>query len=57
MSKNLILLTAGILFGWIIISIFTKNFDGDFLLILLLGVIIGYGVGYKEKKNSTFYCL
>ncbi|WP_157129912.1 tRNA U-34 5-methylaminomethyl-2-thiouridine biosynthesis protein [Sporosarcina ureae] len=51
MSKNLILLTAGILFGWIIISIFTKNFDGDFLLILLLGVIMGYGVGYKEKKE------
>ncbi|PIC96821.1 tRNA U-34 5-methylaminomethyl-2-thiouridine biosynthesis protein [Sporosarcina sp. P26b] len=51
MSKNLILLTAGILFGWIIISIFTKNVDGDFLLTLLLGVIMGYGVGYKEKKE------
>ena len=51
MSKNLLWLIAGILFGWIIIIIFTKNVDGDFLLTLLLGVILGYGVGHKEKKE------
>ncbi|PIC79439.1 tRNA U-34 5-methylaminomethyl-2-thiouridine biosynthesis protein [Sporosarcina sp. P18a] len=51
MSKNIMLLISGILFGWSVISIITKNFDGDFLLILLLGVSIGYGVGKKEQKD------
>ncbi|WP_338657424.1 hypothetical protein V6B14_23380 (plasmid) [Sporosarcina psychrophila] len=51
MSKNIMLLIAGILFAWLVFSIITKNFDGDFLLILLLGVFIGYGVGKKEQKD------
>ncbi|PIC71211.1 tRNA U-34 5-methylaminomethyl-2-thiouridine biosynthesis protein [Sporosarcina sp. P16b] len=51
MSKSIMLLIAGILFAWLVISIITKNFDGDFLLILLLGVSIGYGVGKKEQKD------
>ncbi|WP_186668036.1 hypothetical protein [Sporosarcina sp. BP05] len=51
MSKNIMLLIAGILFAWLVISIITKKFDGDFLLILLLGVFIGYGVGKKEQKG------
>lgn len=50
MSKNIILLIAGILFAWLVISMITKNFDGDLLLIILLGVFIGYGVGKKEQK-------
>ncbi|WP_158232396.1 MULTISPECIES: hypothetical protein [unclassified Sporosarcina] len=49
MSKNIMLLIAGILFGWLVISIIKKNFDGDFLLILLWGVFMGYGVGKKEQ--------
>lgn len=51
MSKSLMLLIAGILFGWSVISIITKIFDGDFLLIILLGVFMGYGVGKKEQKD------
>ncbi|MDW0111161.1 hypothetical protein [Sporosarcina aquimarina] len=51
MSKNIIWLVAGILVAWFVISILTKNFDGDFLLVLLLGVFIGYGVGKKENNE------
>ncbi|WOV83657.1 tRNA U-34 5-methylaminomethyl-2-thiouridine biosynthesis protein [Sporosarcina jeotgali] len=51
MSKNIIWLVAGILVAWFMISIFTKNYDGDFLLILLLGVFLGYGVGKTERKE------
>lgn len=51
MSKNIVWLVAGILFAWVVISFITKNYDGDFLLIILIGVFMGYGVGKKEKKE------
>lgn len=49
MSKSIIGLIAGILFAWVVISIITKSFDGDFLLVLLVGVFVGYSVGKKER--------
>ncbi|GKV70118.1 hypothetical protein NCCP2716_26160 [Sporosarcina sp. NCCP-2716] len=51
MTKNLLLLLAGILFAWFGISFFTKNFDGNHLMTLLIGVFLGYIVK-KEEKNA-----
>ncbi|MDV6379279.1 tRNA U-34 5-methylaminomethyl-2-thiouridine biosynthesis protein [Sporosarcina sp. GW1-11] len=51
MSKSIIGLIAGILSAWLVISIITKSFDSDSLLILLLGVFMGYGIGKKEQKD------
>ncbi|WP_252504026.1 hypothetical protein [Sporosarcina sp. Marseille-Q4943] len=50
MSKTMISLIAGILFAWLVISFITKNFDGNFLFALLIGVFLGYGVKKKEGK-------
>lgn len=51
MSKSIIGLIAGILFGWLVISIITKSFEGDSLLTLLFGVFMGYGIGKKVQKD------
>lgn len=48
MYKGIIWLIAGIIFAWLVLGIITKSLDGDFLLILLLGVFMGYGVGKKR---------
>ncbi|MFS0688801.1 hypothetical protein AB1K89_06125 [Sporosarcina sp. 179-K 8C2 HS] len=50
MSKTLLILIAGILSAWLVIGFFTKNYDGDFLIILLFGVLVGYGVRKREEK-------
>lgn len=51
MSKYLVMLIAGILVAWVVIGLFTKNFDGNFLIIFLLGVFLGYGIKKKEAKE------
>lgn len=51
MSKTMITLIAGILVAWLVINLFTKNFDGNFLITLLIGVFVGYGVRKKETKE------
>jgi len=51
LTKNLLLLLAGILFAWFGISFFTKSFDGNYLMTLLIGVFLGYIVK-KEEKNA-----
>ncbi|MEK4715898.1 hypothetical protein [Sporosarcina sp. FSL K6-5500] len=51
MSKTMITLIAGILVAWLVISLFAKNFDGNFLITLLIGVFVGYGVRKKETKE------
>ena len=51
MSKTMISLLAGILVAWVAISLITKNFDGNFLITLLLGVFLGYGVKKKETEE------
>ncbi|MFC5603181.1 hypothetical protein [Sporosarcina koreensis] len=48
MSKTMILLLAGILVGWVAVSLLTKDFVGTFLIAILFGVLLGYGVKKKE---------
>ena len=49
MSKNVVLAIAGVLFGWLIIRLFTKEFSSDYLITLLLGFMLGYIVKKQEK--------
>lgn len=51
MSRNFILLLAGILVAWAATSLITKNFDGTFLIPFLLGVFLGYRVKKKETED------
>lgn len=50
MSKNLVLVKAGRIFVWLVISIFTKHFDTEYLIVALLGFQIGYLVKKKDKE-------
>lgn len=51
MSRAMISLIAGILTAWLAISMFTKDFDGNYLFTLLIGVFLGYEVKKKEKTE------
>jgi hypothetical protein len=52
MSKTMISLIAGILVAWLAISLFTKEFDGNYLFTLLIGVLLGYEAKKMEKKKE-----
>ncbi len=47
----MISLIAGILVAWLVLSFFTKNFDGNYLFTLLIGVLLGYGAKKKEDNK------
>lgn len=51
MSKAMISLLAGILFAWLVISFFLKDFDWNYLFTLLIGVLLGYEVKKKETEK------
>ena len=51
MSKTMLSLLAGILVAWLALGLITKNFNGEYLLTLLFGVFIGYGVKKKELEE------
>lgn len=51
MSKDVVLAIAGMLFGWLVISLFTKNFSADYLITLLLGFALGYFVKRDKKVD------
>lgn len=52
MSKSLLLLLAGTVSAWLIMGWITKNFNEDFLFVLLFGVFVGYGVGRQEVDKE-----
>ena len=52
MSKAMLLLLAGIISAWLVMSFITKEFNEEFLLILLFGVFLGYGVGRREVDKE-----
>ena len=51
MSKTMFSLLAGILVAWLAIALFTKDFDGNYLFTLLIGVLLGYGAKKKEIEE------
>lgn len=51
MSKNVILAIAGMIVGWLIISLFTKGFDMQYIIGALFGFLLGYIVKKEEKKD------
>lgn len=51
MTKNGFWGIAGIIFGWLIVRLFTKSFDFDYLLFLLFGFLIGYLVKKSERAG------
>lgn len=51
MSKNLLMLLAGIVVGWLVLGIVTDHMDSEFLIAIVMGVLLGYGVKKKEVQE------
>ena len=51
MSKSVVLAIAGIFFGWLIVRLFTKDFDAQYLIFTLFGFLVGYLVKKDEKEE------
>ena len=44
---------VGSVFGWLVLSLITKNFDSESLILILVGVLLGYQIGKKEKATTN----
>lgn len=51
--KNLLLAISGAVVAWLVFSIITKEFEVDGLIFLILGTVLGFEVGKKEKATSN----
>ena len=57
--KNLLLVILGAVVAWLVLSFITKDFeiievfDIDTLIILIIGIVLGYSIGKKEKATSN----
>ncbi|WP_176140605.1 hypothetical protein [Halobacillus salinus] len=47
--RDLLVVVAGVLTVWIAYGLIFDDFDDRFLISMVLGIIVGYGVGKKQK--------
>jgi hypothetical protein len=48
---GLLLALLGALVGWLLWGGFTKNFEADSITILVIGILLGYNIGKKERSS------
>lgn len=52
--KSLSLAILGAITAWILLGVFTKDFETSSLIVLILGIVIGYSIGKKEIASSNW---
>ncbi len=50
--KNLLLAILGAVVMWLVLSFITKDFEMISLTTLIIGIVLGFSIGKKEKETS-----